>query len=356
MFTEATPSSEIPRAKELVHTLTDEQLDALPYGVIALDDAGVVLRYNLYESQLARLDRNAVLGRSFFDEIARCTRTNAFRGRFLSLLDAPPGTSFQFDYLFDFAFGAQAVDVEMIRAPVERVVYVLVQRRRIDPPRADFPRELLAVQQAELAPAEGRLGVRRDARERRVVETPYTFLAALRATCELLAPQTWPIFANEWGVQWGRRLSVELEAQSLERTSASLGDITMREAAAAVSEQLGELGFGALTFDFALAHEGLIRAELTRSALAEATRRAAPDARSCHLVAGCLAGVLSSIAQRKLAGRELRCAAAPGDACELLVLAHERRGLLDRALNDGARDLDTVRKALRARPSGERLQ
>ena len=34
---------------------SDAEIDALPFGVIALDEAGTVLRYNLYESRLARL-------------------------------------------------------------------------------------------------------------------------------------------------------------------------------------------------------------------------------------------------------------------------------------------------------------
>ena len=65
---------------------TDAELDALPFGVIALDRDGFVLRYNLYESRLARLDRNQVVGRNFFDEIAPCTRNEAFQGRFRALV------------------------------------------------------------------------------------------------------------------------------------------------------------------------------------------------------------------------------------------------------------------------------
>ena len=38
--------------------LRDADLDALGFGVIALDAHGTVLRYNQYESRLARLDRN----------------------------------------------------------------------------------------------------------------------------------------------------------------------------------------------------------------------------------------------------------------------------------------------------------
>jgi photoactive yellow protein len=351
MFEEVAPSSDSPVQRETVHTLTDEQLDALPFGVIALDEQARVLRYNLYESRLARLDRNDVIGRHFFDEIARCTKTVEFEGRYRALLAEGGGKSVRFDYLFDFAFGAQSVAIEMVRVPTG--VYVLVNRKKIAPPRPEFPRDLLAVRQTELAPDEGTRGVRRDARERRVVETPYTFLAALRATCDRLAPETWPLFANEWGVQWGRRLAVELEASALERASTSLGDLPMREAAHDIAEHLKSLGFGALAFDFGPSQDGIIRVDLARSALAEAARKTTsdPGALSCHLIAGCLAGVLSSLAQRRLAGREIACVASrPGSTCTLVIVGHERRGLVDEAIARGVRDLEGVRRALRARP------
>jgi photoactive yellow protein len=61
---------------------SDHELDGLPFGVIALDRAGVVHRYNLYESRFARIDRQQVLGRTFFGEIAPCARVDAFEGRF----------------------------------------------------------------------------------------------------------------------------------------------------------------------------------------------------------------------------------------------------------------------------------
>ena len=56
-----------------VTLLSETELDALPFGVICLDPDGKVLRYNLAESRLARLDRAQVLGKNFFRRIAPCT-------------------------------------------------------------------------------------------------------------------------------------------------------------------------------------------------------------------------------------------------------------------------------------------
>ena len=64
-----------------VPTLSEEELDALQFGVICLDREGKILRYNLAESRLARLDRAQVLGKNFFRRVAPCTATPEFEGR-----------------------------------------------------------------------------------------------------------------------------------------------------------------------------------------------------------------------------------------------------------------------------------
>lgn len=56
--------------------LVDDLLDALPVGVIVLDQGGKVIRYNAQEQALSHRSRESVLGKSFFDEVAPCTRAS----------------------------------------------------------------------------------------------------------------------------------------------------------------------------------------------------------------------------------------------------------------------------------------
>ncbi len=91
--------------------------------------------------------------------------------------------------------------VELVRAAVAPRWYLLINRTSVTPPRPSFPVELLATEQRDLAPDEAARGVIRDELERRVVDAPAPFFAALRATCDRLAPETWQLFATEWGVQ-----------------------------------------------------------------------------------------------------------------------------------------------------------
>ncbi len=349
-LTESLPPASID--PQSIDDRSDAELDALSCGVIGLDEEGTVLRYNLYESRLARLDRNQVLGRIFFGEVAPCTRGPAFEGRFRDFVARGATGVQRFDFVFDFAWGSQEVTVEIVRAPAAPRFYLLINRKRVGAPRPHFPRELQGALQRELAPDEGRQGVRRDALERRFLEVPAPFFGALRATCERLAPETFQLFSAEWGVQWGRRAAIDLEGLALETRGASLRDLPMREAAGFVAEYLAARGWGSPAFDFAAAREGVLAVEIERSALAEAaprSRRASGEL-ACHLVAGYFSAVLSALAGRRLAAREVACIAGGAERCTILVVGHERRAALDTALRDGTRGADALRLALRRAP------
>jgi photoactive yellow protein len=345
-----------PFDPRLVDDYSDAELDAQPFGVIGLDLEGTILRYNLYESRFARLDRNQVIGRNFFSEVALCTRTEAFEGRFWAFVRDPSRPTERFEFVFNFKFGVQRVSVELVRAPGVDRYYLLINRQEVAAPQPDFPTELLAVAQQDLAPDEAQQGVVRDALQRRYAEVPAHFFAALRVTCDRLAPDTWQLFSSEWGVQWGRRAAVDLEAAALESSGKSLREIPMREVAHLISSYLHERGWGSLVFDFSRTAEGIIQLDLERSVLAEAAP--APARRSsttrsyqaCSLVAGFLSGTLSTVADRRLAAREIRCAASGASVCQFLLVGHERRGALDVALREGGGSLETVINALRRAP------
>jgi photoactive yellow protein len=336
---------------------SDAELDAMQFGVIGLDPDGVILRYNLYESRLARLDRNQVVGRNFFSEIARCTRTENFEGRFRAFVArggmAADGVTRheRFEFVFDFRFGAQDVTVDIVRAGTADRYYLLVNRQKVRGPRPNIPEEQLAAAQSALAPSEAIHGVRRDDRERRFVDAPGSLLSALRATCDRLAPESWQIFSAEWGTQWGRRIAVDLEADALEQNGQSLRDLPMREVASRISAYFTERGWGAPVFDLSDGASGLISIEVERSALAEAAPKKRTELRpegdlACHLLAGALGSVLTSVAGRRLAAREVACMSGGAPTCTIVVVGHERREQVDGALRTGVRGLPPVRATL----------
>lgn len=106
-------------AVERLAAMSIEEVDALPYGFIILDEEGTVLLYNRYEARMSRLDAPRVLSRNFFRDIAPCTRVEAFHGRFRALLRDDSRDTERFSFRFHFLHGAQNVTVQFVKAPAE---------------------------------------------------------------------------------------------------------------------------------------------------------------------------------------------------------------------------------------------
>jgi photoactive yellow protein len=64
-----------------VEHLTEEQIDALPFGAIRLSADGVVEYYSNAERRLSGSGNRERLGLHFFDEIAPCMDNEQYRGR-----------------------------------------------------------------------------------------------------------------------------------------------------------------------------------------------------------------------------------------------------------------------------------
>lgn len=77
-------------------------LDALPIGVIALDERGRVVRYNAYEQRLARRSAESVIGRQFFTQVAPCTAASDMVAPFERFM--AEGGELAIDMTFQFPF------------------------------------------------------------------------------------------------------------------------------------------------------------------------------------------------------------------------------------------------------------
>jgi len=104
-------------AIELLSSMSQEEVDELPYGFVVLDEEGTVMLYNRYESALSRLPPERVIGKNFFRDVAPCTRVEAFFGRFRALLADDARTEESFRFRFVFRHGAQDVAVQFVKAP-----------------------------------------------------------------------------------------------------------------------------------------------------------------------------------------------------------------------------------------------
>jgi photoactive yellow protein len=108
--------------------LDESEIDELPFGLISVDPTGTILQYNTYESRLARLSKERVIGRNFFRDVAPCTAVQEFQGRFERFAAEPGDGAESFDFVFPFAFGTQHVNITFLRTAKSREVKILVNR------------------------------------------------------------------------------------------------------------------------------------------------------------------------------------------------------------------------------------
>ena len=94
---------------ERADVLTEDQLDTLPVGMIQLDRDGTVLKFNQTESDLARVQKTEAIGRSFFDEVAPCTKVQEFYGRFV---EGVQNRTLHTVFPYQFRFRAPLLDLD----------------------------------------------------------------------------------------------------------------------------------------------------------------------------------------------------------------------------------------------------
>ena len=131
---------------ELLPRIPNSVKNDLPFGLVKLDLVGNILEYNMAEGDLTGVDPSWAIGRNFFDEVAICTKTPAFYGRFVE--GVKKGfVNAVFDYTFDHREVATRVTVRMVSVPDHlgrKNVMILVKR-------ADKP--IIVDAYATLAPA-----------------------------------------------------------------------------------------------------------------------------------------------------------------------------------------------------------
>jgi len=115
--------------------LQGSDLDVLPFGMIQLDRAGRILKFNNTEARMARINRDRQIGKSFFDEVAPCTKVREFYGRFQEGL-AKRTLYETFGFVFKFDHGWRNVAITMMYSEKTDSVWVLVSQQSVTPPPA----------------------------------------------------------------------------------------------------------------------------------------------------------------------------------------------------------------------------
>ncbi len=115
---------------ELLPRIPDTVKNGLPFGIVKMDLKGTILEYNMAEGELTGVDPNWAIGKNFFDDVAMCTKTQAFYGRFVEGVKLG-FLNVVFEYVFDHQKSATKVKVHMFTMPDslgKKTVVLLVKR------------------------------------------------------------------------------------------------------------------------------------------------------------------------------------------------------------------------------------
>jgi photoactive yellow protein len=112
---------------ESLESLSAEEFDRLPFGVIRLSSTGVVLAYNAAEASLSSLKPPSVIGRSFFEDVAPCTKVAGFYGEYLRLKAANANGRKELSFVFRFAEGALLVKMIFLYNAQTQCTLILIK-------------------------------------------------------------------------------------------------------------------------------------------------------------------------------------------------------------------------------------
>ena len=109
-----------------VETLPPEALDALAFGAIRLDGAGVVRAYSARERQLSGSGDLPRLGLDFFAQVAPCMDTPRFRGR-VEAARAAGRLDLEFGWIGGFADRLRSLRVR-VQSAADGGTWIFMQR------------------------------------------------------------------------------------------------------------------------------------------------------------------------------------------------------------------------------------
>lgn len=105
----------------------EEQLDGLAFGAIQLDANGTILNYNAAEGDITGRNPDEVKGKNFFKDVAPCTDSKEFSGKFFEGVKAG-GLNAMFEYTFDYQMKPTKVKVHMKKAMANDTYWIFVKR------------------------------------------------------------------------------------------------------------------------------------------------------------------------------------------------------------------------------------
>lgn len=120
------PDYDAPDLAALIEKLDEKDIDALPFGAIRLDEAGIVRFYSQAERRLSGSGDRPRIGHDFFATIAPCMDNDNFRGR-IEKARAAGTLDLEFTHIGDFADDDRELTVR-IQSSSDRGIWIFMRR------------------------------------------------------------------------------------------------------------------------------------------------------------------------------------------------------------------------------------
>lgn len=117
-----------PDLLALLETLSDTELDHLPFGVIGFDRDDRVRRYNAVESSATGMAPDRVIGHALFTQVAQCMNNYLVAQRFEDATQSGEGLDATIDFMLTWRMRPTPVRLRMLQAPGTATRYVLLHR------------------------------------------------------------------------------------------------------------------------------------------------------------------------------------------------------------------------------------
>lgn len=102
--------------------------DAQPYGVVQVDDQGVIKLYNKWESEMAGVPISVAEGSNFFTQVAACTNNRLVYGKFKDGVTRNELDT-EFNYTFTYKMKPTNVRIRLLRHAASGSNWVFVNMR-----------------------------------------------------------------------------------------------------------------------------------------------------------------------------------------------------------------------------------
>jgi hypothetical protein len=284
----------------------------VPVGCLEIDDDGVVQTLSIYGPRVGRVNPDAIRGKSLGEVLPSVISLLA--DRLAERLEASARE------LEGVAIGREVLGcghqefllrMAMVKQPSAEGSIVTINRLR-DQRRSLSPH-------IERDPLTGSL---RDGRADRLLVANEDFLQAFEGLFARSLTHRHHELLQRFGKRWGLRHAMRLEQVVQRDYGKTLRELESQMALELLSSSVGVFGLGSFEADLSYRDSGLVVIRHLTSPFPGIFNSTAGGA--CPILSGFHAAILSYLAGRQLAAREVHCSREPGDSCLFVVATEDR--------------------------------